>query len=234
VRINVGCGQMPMEGWRNFDTSFSVVLAKSPLLAKVLRGIKLLRHEQYEFIQFIQTNPIEYANVAKRIPVSDSSADVIYNSHMIEHLDREEVINFLGEARRVLKPGGIIRCVIPDTKIYVSQYIENGDANALVDGLLTCQPYPKTLVERVKKFIAPGRMHHLWMYDGQSLCELLQAHGFVNAVVLDPGATRINHPEGLDLSEKVGFSAYVEAEKAFGIHLTDGPANQSRLLEVGL
>jgi SAM-dependent methyltransferase len=226
MRINVGCGRMPMNGWRNFDTSFSVFLAKVPLVAKLLCGIKLIRKEQYQFVRFIQANPIEYADATKKIPLPDESVEVIYNSHMLEHLDRVEVVSFLDEAKRVLQPGGIIRCVIPDVAIYAKQYSETGDANWFVDQLITCQPYPKTAIERLKNALIPGRSYHLWMYDGKSLCELLEANGFGNAVVLEPGVSRIANPEGLDLSEKVGFSAYVEAEKALlttaSVSMSDG------------
>jgi hypothetical protein len=50
------------------------------------------------------------------------------------------------------------------------------------------------------------------MYDGHSLCRLLNKHGFVNAAVISPGETRIPNPGALDLYERASESVYVEAE----------------------
>src|SRR5437762_12486254 len=48
------------------------------------------------------------------LPFEDESFDVVYHSHLIEHLRREDVIRFLRECCRVLRPGGILRVAIPD------------------------------------------------------------------------------------------------------------------------
>lgn len=45
--------------------------------------------------------------------VQDESYNGVYNEHFIEHLTKEEGINFLQEMKRVLKPGGVIRTVWP-------------------------------------------------------------------------------------------------------------------------
>jgi SAM-dependent methyltransferase len=53
------------------------------------------------------------------IPVADNSAEIIYTSHTIEHIDDASVIFLLKECYRMLKPGGIIRIVTPDLdKLY--------------------------------------------------------------------------------------------------------------------
>lgn len=45
--------------------------------------------------------------------VQDESYNGVYSEHFIEHLTKEEGINFLQEMKRVLKPGGVIRTVWP-------------------------------------------------------------------------------------------------------------------------
>jgi predicted SAM-dependent methyltransferase len=40
---------------------------------------------------------------------------------MIEHLDRREARSFLAEARRVLRPGGVLRLAAPDLSRLVDQ-----------------------------------------------------------------------------------------------------------------
>src|SRR5688572_12610530 len=49
------------------------------------------------------------------IPREDNSLDEIYAGHFFEHLTPAEGKEFLREAFRVLKPGGKIGLVVPDT-----------------------------------------------------------------------------------------------------------------------
>ncbi len=211
MRINVGCGQNPTKGWRNFDNSLSLRLAKIPFLPELLNKARILEASQYQFIHFARSNDIEHGDVTKGLPLADGSVDVLYSSHMLEHLDREEASLFLREARRVLGSGGIIRLAVPDIHKYVQQYIESEDADAFIAGTLLCQPRPKTIIQRLSVLFV-GTRHHQWMYDGVSLCRLLLEHGFVKAEVMQAGQTKTQAPEPLDLHERLSESVYVEAE----------------------
>ncbi len=211
MRVNVGCGQTPTEGWRNFDNSLSLRLAKIPFLPALLHKARILEAPQYQFIHFARSNRIEYGDVAKRLPLSDGSVDVLYSSHMLEHLDREEASLFLKEARRVLCPGGIIRLAVPDIHKHVQQYIESGNADAFIADTLLCHPRPRTIVQRLRILLV-GTRHHQWMYDGASLRRLLLAHGVVKAEIMRAGETKVQAPEPLDLQERFSESVYVEAE----------------------
>ena len=112
-RVNVGCGQRPTTGWQNYDNSWSIRLAKIPWLANLLSGLGLLSTPQKRFITFAKTENIQWANATKHIPEQDSSVDVVYTSHMVEHMGKEEVARFLNEVRRILKSGGIFWNRIP-------------------------------------------------------------------------------------------------------------------------
>lgn len=61
------------------------------------------------------------------LPYKESSADIIYTSHMIEHIHRDEVGPALREWLRVLKPGGklIIRC--PHAPTYLKKWLDGPD-----------------------------------------------------------------------------------------------------------
>jgi SAM-dependent methyltransferase len=210
LRINIGCGLSPTPSWRNFDNSPSLRLARFPLLVSVLKLLRLLDDAQLRFIAFSTRNSIEWADVSRRIPLADGSVEVLYTSHMLEHLDRSEARSFLGEARRVLRDGGIIRIAVPDLALYVGRYVASGDADALVEATLLAQPKPHTLSEKLKALLIGGRHHH-WMYDGASLCRLLEQVGFDSVTTLEPGQTRIPNSGQLDLSERASESVYVEA-----------------------
>src|ERR1022692_1095798 len=109
LRINVGCRQTPTVGWRNFDNSLSLRLSKPKLLQMVLRKIGIVNKEQACFIHFAREHCIEYGDATRGLPLPSGSVEVLYSSHMLEHLDRQEATLFLMEARRILCSGGIVR-----------------------------------------------------------------------------------------------------------------------------
>ena len=51
-----------------------------------------------------------------------NSADLIYSSHFIEYLDREEVIPLLERWKEVLKPNGVLRLAVPNFEVYANLY----------------------------------------------------------------------------------------------------------------
>lgn len=57
------------------------------------------------------------------LPFPDNSFDVIYNKSFMEHLNHPDV--FLREAHRVLKPGGMILCLIPDWESNYKTYFDD-------------------------------------------------------------------------------------------------------------
>ena len=154
----------------------------------------------------------DVTDATKGLRVQDKSVDVAYSSHMLEHLDKNEADKFLREVFRVLRSGGIIRIAIPDIKKMVDQYNESGDADAFIEATHLCVPRPKSLAQRLRLLLA-GTRHHQWMYDGLSLSQLLQKHGFVKIEVMPAGRTKISSHEPLDLKERDSDSVYVEAEK---------------------
>lgn len=210
LRVNIGCGQAPKKGWVNYDNSFGLRLSRIPFLPELLRRTHIIDAAHLDFIRLARNNGIEYGDATKRLPLPDATVDVIYNSHMLEHLDRDEADAFLKEARRLLRPGGSIQIVIPDIRIMAQQYIEDGDADAFMTVSCLCVPRPRTFLQKMR-FLLVGNRHHQWMYDEKSLCALLQDHGFVGVKILSiDKAIDSNAPLGLK-GENV--SVYVEARQ---------------------
>ncbi|MGZ5191826.1 MAG: class I SAM-dependent methyltransferase, partial [Flavisolibacter sp.] len=57
------------------------------------------------------------------LPVPDSTATVVYSSHFLEHIPRDQVTSFLAECYRIIKSGGRLRLVLPDWEILCSVYL---------------------------------------------------------------------------------------------------------------
>lgn len=77
-------------------------------------------------------------NLLTPLPFRSASFDLVYFSHFLEHLPRAAVAGFLNQCLQVLKPGGILRLVVPDCEEMVATYLQlrskglHGEANFLV------------------------------------------------------------------------------------------------------
>lgn len=210
LRINVGCGRTPVPGWRNYDSSPSVKLAYRPVLGALIQKFGRVTEDQKEFIRYVRATNIRFADVTKKIPEADSSADVIYSCHMVEHIERDEALAFFAEAQRVLKSGGIIRIAVPDIRWHVNNFLEDGDADRFIRRTKLTREMPKTFFAKVKSLVVGDRSHK-WMYDGSSMCQLLTKAGFLDAKELKSGETSIENPGDLNLRERAPESVFLEA-----------------------
>ncbi|MBS1781872.1 MAG: methyltransferase domain-containing protein [Bacteroidetes bacterium] len=68
------------------------------------------------------SDEVTYANLVKGIPFPENYFDVVYHSQVLEHIPRDKAASFLKECCRVLKPGAIIRVVVPDLENIVDEY----------------------------------------------------------------------------------------------------------------
>lgn len=79
-------------------------------------------------VDFIKTgDTVITHNLLEGIPFMINEFDVVYHSHLLEHFPKKEALTFLRECNRVLKPGGIIRIVVPDLEAISQEYLRNLD-----------------------------------------------------------------------------------------------------------
>jgi len=61
----------------------------------------------------------------KKLPIPSNSAELVYSSHTIEHINDEAAQNMFNESYRILKKGGIFRVTTPNINIEVRAYKNN-------------------------------------------------------------------------------------------------------------
>lgn len=83
-------------------------------------------------------------DLRKQLPFPSATFDAVYSSHVVEHLTPLEAGNFLREIRRVVRPGGVVRIVVPDLEGIVRGYL-------------------RTLEEVVESGDEEARWRHRWM-----------------------------------------------------------------------
>ena len=71
-------------------------------------------------------NPyVKSHNLHHGIPFPDCQLEVIYHSQVLEHIPKEKAPDFIRECFRVLKPGGMMRVVVPDLENIVNEYLKH-------------------------------------------------------------------------------------------------------------
>ena len=131
--LNLGCGTMTCDRPEVINIDWSIFLRIKKI--KVLnRFIPLFfRGERFERLSSIPDNIMVY-NLERGIPFASDSVDVVYHSHLLEHLEKNVAEKFLAEAKRVMKPGGIHRIVVPDLEKICKEYIMH---------ILSCEEFPE-------------------------------------------------------------------------------------------
>ena len=98
--IQIGCGSILPENFDNLDFF--------PMRFKEIFSKKYIGHD-----------------IRKSLPYKDHVFEGAFSEHTLEHLYYDEALNLLKEIKRVLKPGYIFRCAVPDLKKYIDFYNNN-------------------------------------------------------------------------------------------------------------
>jgi SAM-dependent methyltransferase len=175
--VNVGSGPSCPPGWLSIDGSWQAWLASRGLLSGTARLVTGREVGHWPA-------GIVCRDVRRGLGLPAGSAAVIFSSHLIEHLHREDALRFLRDAHRALGAGGVCRVVTPDLHALVNGYLRsrNDDPAAgdrLQDALLLHPAHPP----QVNPVLGWYRQmtafdHHKWVYDGASLSALFRAAGF--------------------------------------------------------
>jgi predicted SAM-dependent methyltransferase len=71
-------------------------------------------------------------DLRQAFPFDDAAFDAVYGSHVLEHLEPAAARRLLQECFRILRPGGIIRIVVPDLESIARLYVSS--LEGAVDG----------------------------------------------------------------------------------------------------
>jgi SAM-dependent methyltransferase len=239
--LNLGCGTKASSSLdvMNVDWSLYLRVKKNRMLRAIVP--LLVKGERLSRFNSLPDN-IMVHNLAKRLPFDSNSIDAVYHSHLLEHLDRYLAKTFLLEVKRVLKPGGIQRIVVPDLEKVCGAYVSHiSICENDTDEAGKHDSYVAAMIEQSVRREADGTSHqkplrrfienallgdarrrgetHQWMYDRINLSTLLVSLGYKNPQLQKHNTSLIpNWNEyGLDLDEHGNEykpeSLYIEAQK---------------------
>lgn len=230
IILNLGCGSKTSSATEvvNIGWSTALRIRKNPfmrfLASVVQRGDRLTRDKSLP-------DNIKVWDLAKGIPFDSCSVDVVYHSHMLEHLDRSVVDNFLLECKRVIKSGGIYRIVVPDLGNLCRKYLSHisacehsmDETNRLekyIESILaqsvrkeaygtSQQPPFRRFVENIILGDARRRGEtHQWMYDRISLKTQMLKLGYSDVYEQQYNTSRIPNWAKYNLDVDANINQY--------------------------
>lgn len=150
-------------------------------------------------------------------PIASGTFDWVYSEHFLEHLEPTAAISWLKDARRMLKPGGLLRLTTPDLAGYVEGYMDRrsrffaGHRKRVLHLFPNGAPSRRAwMINQIFYF-----WEHRWVYDFDEVVHAATRAGFV------PGSfTRCSFRQGqvpevcaLDWDFRNDETLYVEMVK---------------------
>lgn len=171
--LQVGCGPFCIPGWQNSDHLFP---------RPFFRGLT----EAERRMDF-------HIDITAPLPYPDAALDAVFAEEVIEHVDWPDAQAFLAEARRALRPGGVLRLTTPDARglarVFAGAISEVTPAHF--------EPFWLNPVWREDLWLN-GQFYyyghrHLWTFE--TLAEALRAAGFARVERVEALETASGRPE---------------------------------------
>jgi len=203
LKLNLGCGPQVVDGWVNVDYALGARLAAIPVLSTALRRLKVFR---------LEWDPsIRIHDLTKPLPWQDGTVDVCYTSHTVEHMSRAQGAALVREAFRVLRPGGVLRVIVPDLRPILDRYR---------DGRVSADQVVEQLGLAVDRAMGEGSLYdkelvefpHKCMYDPPTMIRLLQSAGF-DAQARAPFESEIDDIRAIEVEDRTVEAVIVEGRK---------------------
>ena len=226
--LNIGCGTRTSPHCTNIDWS-PMLRLRASRLGRYLAPL-VLSGERLAGFEAMSGNVIVH-DIRRGIPAEDGSADAVYHSHVLEHLDRAMVPSFFSEIRRVLKEGGVHRIVVPDFELACRKYVDHcSHCSASGECSSGHEEYIESIIEQMVRHEAFGTSQqglvrrklenlvlgdarkrgetHRWMYDRITLTGVLERAGFTRVTVVDEATSSIVGWDALDLDRQPNGEVY--------------------------
>ncbi|MGH8560323.1 MAG: class I SAM-dependent methyltransferase [Methylococcales bacterium] len=176
--LNVGCGLSTGPSWLNIDASPSLRLRSVPLLGSLLsaRGV----------IPDWPSN-VTHGNITRGLRIARGSCELVFASHVFEHLPLADFDLALANIKSYLKQGAVMRLIMPDLYQLADSYLRGYRTD---DSIAAAKAAPwfnrhsglgapgsrKGISDRLKE--AASNARHQWLWDRKSIHHKLLEFGF--------------------------------------------------------
>ena len=174
--LNIGSSTICPPNWLGISggiTIFFINLPKALLWILFPLSSRSKRQTWTEFKKSIKALNVVHHDLCFGIPFKNESIPNIFSSHFFEHLTDETAVFIANECFRVLKPGGMIRIIVPSLQNEATRMKKALEDYAVgnPDGLQSFS------TEEYQAHTDPYG-HHRYMYDYNLMRNLLNNAGF--------------------------------------------------------
>ena len=159
IYVQYGCGLSGHKDWINLDVSPTLRIQKTPILGTILKNK----------LNTAFPSNVLYGDIIKGLPIDENSCDGLYCSHTLEHLSLQDFRQAIINSFKILKKGGIFRCIVSDLEFVARSYIkelDNGEKLASLNFMNRTALGMKERPRGLKGFFSSffGNSRHLWMW----------------------------------------------------------------------
>ncbi len=219
VRINLGSGAHCPPGWTHVDNSIGAWLGKRPRLFAFLRATMV--GPLARLLPAPGWGPnCERMDLTRPLRFPTAFADAVHASHVLEHLTLDEGQRLLLECHRILKPGGVLRMIVPDLAALVSGYERErhrdpaGAAAWFLANTGFADYPPPRATWRLPLWIVRRRHNHAFIYDEPALRRAYENAGFTAIRRRGFGESDIPGILEIEVSSRLDGAICLEARKA--------------------
>ena len=144
----------------------------------------------------------------RALPFEEASFDGVFCEHVLEHFSFDDGVALMTGIGRNLKPGGVLRVIVPDAAWLVRTYFEDPAALVAHRGVKDLTP-----MEVVNDYFRQRYEHHFF-HDFDSMRKLLNLAGFDEVIRSTFGQSAMSADLVLDDVKYAPESLYVEARKS--------------------
>lgn len=147
------------------------------------------------------------ADIRSGLPLATNSLDYIVSVHALPMISYPDLVPVLGELRRILKPGGVLRLCLPDVDRGIAAYLRGDQDYFLVPDSAAKSSGGKFIVHML------WYGHSVTLFTADFIEELLGRAGFSAVHHCLYRVTTGDHPGLVDLDNRQDESLFVEAVK---------------------
>ena len=178
ICLNIGCGLSVGPSWINIDASPSMRLKSIPILGHLLAATGRIPN---------WSSHVVYGDVVRGLKVKPKSCELIFASHVLEHLSLKDFEIAIHNIHTYMKKDAIFRLIMPDLNQLVHEYLRdyNSDDEITAEKAalqfnehsgLGLQISRGTVWQRFKEIL--GNSRHQWLWDKKSIQQKLINTGF--------------------------------------------------------
>jgi len=184
-KLNFGCfTNMFYYGWINIDT---------------LNLTQFAEANKYKFTQM---------ELPRSLPFISESIDLIFSSHFLEHLTKEEATIHLKECYRIMKPSAIMRTAVPDAGLLIDKMKDGSiyDYVHISPGVEKAETALEALYEVLLS-------NHKFVYDFETMKSVMEEASFTDVIRCDPFHSQNQKLENETFVSHPTLSLVVEVKK---------------------